>query len=183
MRLSSTIRSSRAGPTEQPGSNSPRGPRRPGSLCNTGYRRFLDAEITAAELPKSEQVEVAAGCYELLLVLAEVETTPDQGLRAWTRRLGCVPPPWPTTSGGLRAWPGWARTGGRARTRRGRTSEGDDGVRSFPGRAERYEQEDSNAAIPHFYAALELQPDHFWAQCLRAISRCSSIGPWRRRRA
>src|SRR5262249_6373795 len=34
---------------------------------------------------------------------------------------------------------------------------------------ERYRREDTKAAIRHFYLAVQLEPDHFWAQCLWAI--------------
>jgi tetratricopeptide (TPR) repeat protein len=124
-----------------------------------------------ASLSDSDRAEVAEKCYELLLVLSQVEITADQGLRrldqaARLRRA-------PTRAYHLRRAACLARAGDvgaadreqRAAERLEPSTELD----HYLAGKEQYQQGDLIAAIRHFDRALGQQPDHFWAQCLSAI--------------
>ncbi len=119
----------------------------------------------------AEQAEVAEGCYELLLVLAEVEITPDQGMRRLDEAARLRPP---TKAYHLRRAACLARAGhGPAAEKERAEAERLEATTAFDHflvGQERYKRQDYRAALPHFYTALELQPGHFWAQCLRGIS-------------
>jgi tetratricopeptide (TPR) repeat protein/tRNA A-37 threonylcarbamoyl transferase component Bud32 len=119
----------------------------------------------------AERADVAEGCYELLLVLAEVEITPDQGMRRLDEAARLRPP---TKAYYLRRAACLARAGNgpAAEKERGAAArlEATTPFDHFLVGQERYKRQDYRAALPHLYAALELQPDHFWAQCLRGIS-------------
>ena len=120
---------------------------------------------------QAERAEVAEGCYELLLVLAEAETPPDQGMHRLDEAARLRPP---TKAYHLR------RAACLARAGNGPAAEKERGVAErltattafdhFLVGQERYKRQDYRTALPHFYAALELQPGHFWAQCLRGIT-------------
>ena len=148
-----------------------RGRGRAGTLRGSGrLGRFLGAGPAAGEpVPVRSRTEIAEGCYELLLILAEVGV--DARRRAcggWTRRLDLRPP---TRAYHLRRAACLTRAGDAAAAERERGEAGrlqpDDGLRPFPGRAGAViGGRTSTAAIQAFDTALQLQPDHFWAQCL-----------------
>ena len=120
--------------------------------------------------PQPEQAEVADGCYGLLLVLAEAEPTPEDGLRRLDEAAHLRPA---TMAWHLRRAACLARAGRSAEAKR----EQDAADRTKPATAfdhflvgqERYKRGDLSAAISEFSAALELQPDQFWSQCLRSV--------------
>ncbi len=119
---------------------------------------------------QAEQAEVAEGCYGLLLALAEAEPTPAEGLR----RLDEAARLWPATMAWhLRRAACLARAGRMAEAEQER----DAADRTLPSTAfdhfligqERYKRGDPSAAMSEFYAALEIQPNQFWSQCLRSV--------------
>jgi tetratricopeptide (TPR) repeat protein len=123
-----------------------------------------------ASLPESERTEIAEGCYELLLMLAEVEDTPALGLRRLDQAARLRPA---TRAYHLRRAACLARAGDAAGAERERGEAG----RVQPATAfdhflvgqERYQRQDLDGAAQAFDAALQLQPDYFWAQCLSAV--------------
>ena len=122
-------------------------------------------------LPPPDRAVIAEGCYELLLVLSQAETTPERGLR----RLDQASPlrPSPTRAYHLRRAACLERAGdGPAADRERHAADGRElttALDHYLAGQERYERREPIAAIRHFDAALRLQPDHFWAQCLSAI--------------
>jgi tetratricopeptide (TPR) repeat protein len=121
-------------------------------------------------LAAPERAEVAEGCYELLLILADAESAPGQGLRRLDQAARLRPT---TTAYHLR------RAACLIRTGQASAAEGERGAaaRLKPTTAfdhflvgqERYKRRDPIGALQQFNAALRLQPDHFWAQCLSAL--------------
>jgi eukaryotic-like serine/threonine-protein kinase len=128
-----------------------------------------------APLPPSlsarEQGEVAEGCYELLLTLAEAEPTPAAGLHRLDQA-GRLRPP--TKAYHLRRAAILARAGdATAAAQQRREADALKPTTAFDHflvGQERYKRGDLGKAIQSFSTALQLQPDHFWAQCLRATS-------------
>ncbi len=128
----------------------------------------LDAP--SASLTEPEQTEVAEGCYGLLLILAGTEPTPEEGLRRLDEAERLRPA---TMAFHLRRAACLARAGRAADAK----LETDAAGQIAPATAfdhflvgqERYKRGDWREAISSFYAALELQPDHFWAQCLWSV--------------
>jgi tetratricopeptide (TPR) repeat protein/tRNA A-37 threonylcarbamoyl transferase component Bud32 len=148
-------------------------------------RAAVGDDWTLPPLPESlspqEQAEIGAGCYELLLVLAEAvaEMLPgedpivqaERGLRILDQaaRLRSEP----TRAYALRRAACLARKGdqageakARAAARQLRPTTAHD---HFLEGQEQYRRGAWLAARQHFDTALRLQPDHFWAQCLAAI--------------
>jgi serine/threonine protein kinase/Tfp pilus assembly protein PilF len=149
-------------------------------------RRTADAALAifrASESPDSqavlavprslsprEQDEITEGCYELLLVLAQAEPTPQAGLRRLAQAALLRPA---TRAYHMRRADCLSRAGDRAGSLAERHL-ADQVVAStafdhcLMGQ-ERYKHADPVAAIRHFQAAIQLEPGHFWAQCLSAI--------------
>ncbi len=123
-----------------------------------------------ASLAARERTEIAQGCYELLLVLAEAEPTPEAGMRRLDQAARLRPP---TRAYHLRRAACLTRAGDAAAAQRERRQAdrlpASTAFDHFLIGQERYKSGDSNAAIRHFEAAVQLQPGHFWAQCLSAI--------------
>ncbi len=141
------------------------------------------AEFTPASLPESlssgQQAEIATGCYELLLVLADAvaELLPtenaqrqaerarrilDQAARLrpptrayYLRRAACL-----TQSGDS--------LGGAWAAKLAEDLQPASAVDHFLTALERAKRRNPLEAIVHCQAALRLQPDHFWAQFLLA---------------
>ncbi len=123
-----------------------------------------------ANLPVAEQGEVAEGCYVLLLLLAETEKTPQQGLK----RLDEAAPLRARTSAYyLARASNLARAGDTAGAEKSRQQAArlpaTEAFDQFLLGQERFKRRDYAGAFRAFDAALERQPDHFWAQCLSAI--------------
>jgi serine/threonine protein kinase/tetratricopeptide (TPR) repeat protein len=126
----------------------------------------------------AERAEIVEGCYELLLILAAAERTPDQGLRRLDQaaRLRL-----PTTAYHLRReacliaagrLPAAAEERHRAQALQPKT-----GFDHFLIGREDYRRGDARSALKHFNRAIQLQPDHFWAQCLSALCLLQSHEP------
>jgi len=149
---------------------------------------WTQSELPASLAP-SERDAIVAGCYELLLVLAEAvaQTLPgedagvqaDRGLRILDQAARLRPEP-------TRAYH-WARAaclahkGDGASAARQRAEA--DRLRSttaldhFLDGQEHYRRRDWAAALRDFDTVLRLQPDHFWAQCLAAICALQKKSP------
>ena len=143
-----------------------------------------DDAWSLAPLPASyaaaEREEVASGCYLMLMVLAEAVARPLPGedprpqaakaLRILERAAALRPP---TRAYRIRRAVCLERAGDAAAARRERA----EAERLEPAGAfdhfllgqERYQRGDWTAALRHFDAAIEEQPDLFWAQCLSAV--------------
>ena len=133
-------------------------------------------------LTPKEQTEIVEGCYELLLVLAEAVAEPlpgedavrqaGLGLDILDRAAGVRSEP--TRAYHLRRAACLARKGDAAGEARARAEaerlEPSTVFDHFLAGQERYQREAWSSAIEHFDAVLQRQPDHFWAQCLWAIS-------------
>jgi len=121
-------------------------------------------------LTDTERADITAGCYELLLVLAEATDRPDEGLRLLDRAAALHPP---TRAYHLRRAAcldrlGDATAAGQARREAGRT-EPSSAFDHFLTGKELYKRRDWPAALRQFDAALRRQPGHFWAECLSAV--------------
>jgi serine/threonine protein kinase/tetratricopeptide (TPR) repeat protein len=118
----------------------------------------------------SARDEIEEGCYELLLILADVERSPDLGLRLLDQAERLRPP---TRASHLRRADCLARRGDTngAQSERKR-AEGMSLVSAMDhyllGK-ELYKRGDWAAALPHLDEALAKQPGHFWSHCLSAI--------------
>jgi serine/threonine protein kinase/tetratricopeptide (TPR) repeat protein len=121
-------------------------------------------------LRPSERAEIAEGCYELLLILAEAEATPDEGLRRSEQAARLRPP---TMAYHLRRVACFTRKGDLAAAEKERHQaherQPSTAFDHFLIGQERLKHQDPKSAIEHFNATLEREPDHFWAQCLSAI--------------
>ncbi|MGO9921446.1 MAG: protein kinase domain-containing protein [Isosphaeraceae bacterium] len=128
-----------------------------------------------AELPQSftesERDNIARGCYELLLVLAEVEPDPTSGLRVLDQAARL--PVAPTMAYHRRRAACLEQAGNlveaSAERRRAAEQQRATPFDHFWMGQEDYRRRDFTAALDHFNAALQEQPDHFWAQCVSAV--------------
>ncbi len=124
-------------------------------------------------LPESftatERDDVRAGCYELLLVLAETEK-PDQALRVLDAA-GTLGPA--SRAYHLRRADCRARLGDAAAAERERRAADAMPLASpldhFLAAKDLYRRESWAEALGHFDTTLTRQPGHFWANCLSAI--------------
>ncbi|MGC1722466.1 MAG: tetratricopeptide repeat protein, partial [Isosphaeraceae bacterium] len=120
---------------------------------------------------QGKQDEVREGCYELLLILAEAVDQPDQGLRLLDSAVSLHGSP--TRAYHLLRAACLARRGDTT----GAEQERQAAERLQPATAldhflmgkERYKRQQWGLAIPHLDTALQLQPDHFWANTLSAL--------------
>ncbi len=121
-------------------------------------------------LSQTEHAEVAEGCYGLLLSLAEAEPNPEEGLRRLDEAARLRPA---TMAFHLRHSHCLARAGRESEATRERdVAEGTPPSTAFDHflvGQERVKRGDLTGAIGAFSAALELQPDQFWSQCLRSV--------------
>ncbi len=121
-------------------------------------------------LSARDQADVAEGCYELILILAESETTAEQSLRRLDQAARLRSP---TRAYHLRRAASLMRAGDKAGADRERTAA--DGLKPstafdhFLAGQERFARKDFVEASKEFDAALQLQPDRFWAQALSAV--------------
>ena len=119
----------------------------------------------------SDHDEIKQGCFELLLILADAERSPERALRLLDQAERLQPP---TRASHLRRADCLARLGdsleAESQRKRAETLPLVSAVDHFLIGKERYRQGDYAAALPHFDAALMGQPGHFWAHCLSAIS-------------
>jgi serine/threonine protein kinase/lipoprotein NlpI len=123
-----------------------------------------------ASLTADERTEITAGCYELLLILAGAADRPERGLTILDRAAALHPP---TRAYHLRRAACLERAGDLAGARREREEAGrlepSSALDHFLIGQERYKRDDWRGALPHFEAALRVQPDHFWAHALSAV--------------
>jgi len=127
--------------------------------------RPLPASLTAPE-----RAEIAEACYELLLILGEAEAMPQNGLRRLDQAARLRPP---TRAYHLRRAACLARTGDKPGADRERlAADAQKPVSAFDhflAGQERFERQDFDGASQEFDMALQLQPDHFWAQASSAV--------------
>jgi eukaryotic-like serine/threonine-protein kinase len=129
-----------------------------------------------ASLSAPEQDEVTDGCYELLLVLADAESTPDEGLHRLDEAARMRPP---TGAYRLRRAACLDKAGQSSAAEQERIA----AARLNPSTAfdyfligqERYKRGDWRTAFRHLSTALQLRPDHFWTQGLWAVA-CLQLG-------
>jgi tetratricopeptide (TPR) repeat protein len=149
--------------------------RRAGSAALSLYAAPGPLESWAlAPLPASlsvrEQDEVAEGCYDLLLILADAEVTPEAGLRRLDQTL---PLRSPTAAFHLRRASCLDRAGRAAEAEQERRAaavlKAGTAFDHFLIGQERYKRGDLPAALEHLSAALQTRADHFWGQCLWAV--------------
>ena len=126
-----------------------------------------------ASIPTSlskERATIVEVCYELLLILAESETTPEQGLRRLDQAARFRPM---TRAYHLRRAACLAQLADKPAAERERRAA--DGLKPstafdhFLAGQERFAQKDYSAASREFDMALQLEPDRFWAQALSAV--------------
>jgi tetratricopeptide (TPR) repeat protein len=132
-----------------------------------------------SSLSPSVQAEIVEGCYELLLILAAAEPNPAQGLRRLDQAARLRP--LSTTAYHLRRAACLAAAGqGPAAEQERRRAQALQPTTAFDhfliGR-EDYRRGDLRSALQHFNGALQLQPDHFWAQCLSALCLLQILEP------
>ncbi|MFI5454652.1 MAG: protein kinase [Isosphaerales bacterium] len=137
---------------------------------------------TLGPLPTSlsppKLAEIAEGCYNLLLIAAEAEPTPEQGLRRLDEAARLRPP---TTAYHLRRAACLTRAGNVAKAEQERG----EAERLKPTTAfdhfligqEAYKRQDSIGALRHFDRSIQLQRDQFWAHCLSALCWMRLDGP------
>jgi serine/threonine protein kinase/tetratricopeptide (TPR) repeat protein len=133
-----------------------------------------DASWSLGPLPTilsaAEQAEVTEGCYVLLLVLAESENTPQQGRQRLDEAAQLRAP---TSAYHLARVSNLARAGDAAGAERSRLEAArlpaTAAFDQFLAGQERFKRRDYVGAFRAFDAALQSQPDHFWAQCLSAL--------------
>jgi serine/threonine protein kinase/Tfp pilus assembly protein PilF len=117
-----------------------------------------------------EHDEIEEGCYELLLILANAERSPDLGLRLLDQAARLRPP---TRALYLRRADCLARrgdaSGAQSERKRAEGLSLVSALDHYLTGKELYKQGDWAAALPHFDSALLKQPGHFWAHCLSAI--------------
>jgi tetratricopeptide (TPR) repeat protein len=140
-------------------------------FATAGPDESWELERLPASFSPREREEIDEGCYELLLILAEAERSPDLGLRLLDQAARLRPP---TRALVLRRADCLARqgnaAGAQAERERAESIRLVSALDHFLAGKERYKHDDWAAAIPHFDAALLKQPGHFWAHCLSAIS-------------
>jgi len=123
-----------------------------------------------ASLSQLEHQDIKEGCFELLLILAELADQPDPALRLLDSAARLRPP---TRAYHLRRAACLNSRGDRA----GAERESRAAQRLEPATAfdhflmgkEWYKRQEWGTAIQHFDAALQLRPDHFWANGLSAL--------------
>jgi tetratricopeptide (TPR) repeat protein len=132
-------------------------------------------------LTRTEHEDVARGCYEMLMVLAEVVAQPLPGesptLQARSAlqilERAAVLRPQATHAFYSRKAACLERLGDADAAKRDRTaaerSQPDGAFDHFLTGIEQYKRGYMGQAKRHFGAALQAQPNHFWAQCLLAI--------------
>ena len=147
-------------------------------------------EWAMAALPDSlseqERDEVARGCYEMLLVLAEAVAEPLQSesptgqARLALQILGRAMPlcDRPTHAYHVKRAACLERAGDRQGAQEERTKaeqiQPDGAFDHFLSGLEQHKRGNLTQAKRHFNQALEAQPKHFWAQCLLAICELNS---------
>jgi tetratricopeptide (TPR) repeat protein len=121
-------------------------------------------------LSPREHDEIKEGCFELLLILADAERSPDLGLRLVDRAERLRPS---TRASHLRRADCLARRGdapgAAAERQRAEAVPLVSAPEHFLIGKELFKQGGWAAARPHFDAVLLDQPGHFWAHCLSAI--------------
>ena len=124
-----------------------------------------------ASLTAREQGEIAEGCYELLLILADAESTPEEGLRRLDQAARLRPP---TVAYHLRRAACLARAGQRSAAEQERVAAAvlkpATAFDHFLIGQEQYERGDITTALKHLSTAVQLRADDFWAQGLWAVA-------------
>jgi tetratricopeptide (TPR) repeat protein len=147
--------------------------------------------VDSLDVGAEEKARVVAGCYELLLVLAEAraQSLPGQGfdeqrdrasaaVRSLDRaaRLGLVTRAWHLRRAHYLARAGDAPAAQRERERAAAVQPGSALDFFFVG-DEHYRQGRWKEAAENFESALQLEPDHFWAQYYLALCRLKARRP------
>jgi serine/threonine protein kinase/Tfp pilus assembly protein PilF len=121
-------------------------------------------------LSRREHDEIKQGCFELLLILADAERSPDIALRDLDRAERLRPS---TRAVHLRRADGLARRGdahgAQAERKQAETLALVSALDHFLIGKELYKHGDWAAARPYLDAALLSEPSHFWAHCLSAV--------------
>jgi tetratricopeptide (TPR) repeat protein len=122
-------------------------------------------------LGERDRAAIADGCYELLLVLSQVEATPERGLRRLDQAARLRPTP--TRSYHSRRADCLVQAGNAAAAdaerRAAERLEPSTALDHYLAGQDQYKRGNLVAALRHFDLALRQRPDHFWAQCLSAI--------------
>ena len=117
-----------------------------------------------------EQTEVAASCYELLLILAAAEPSAEAGLHRLDQAARLRPA---TTAYHLRRATCLSRAGRESEAKHERELAQASGVVTafdhYLIGQERYKRGEWRAAASSFYRAIQLETDHFWAQCFWSV--------------
>jgi serine/threonine protein kinase/lipoprotein NlpI len=123
-----------------------------------------------ASFAPSDQMEIKEGCYELLLILAGSEPSPDLGMKLLDQAARLAPP---TRMIHLRRADSLARRGdGAAAASERKQAEAlpvELGLDHFLIGKDLYQQGKWADAIPHFDAVLLDQPGHFWSHYFSAL--------------
>ena len=82
----------RSGRHEQSGRDPPRGRAALDLYADKGSGESWSLQPLPTSLSEPQRAEIAEGCYELLLILSEVEPTPDRGLRRLDQASRLRPP-------------------------------------------------------------------------------------------
>jgi tetratricopeptide (TPR) repeat protein len=127
--------------------------------------------LLPAGLGERDRAAIAEGCYELLLVLSQVEETPERGLRRLDQAARLRPTPTRSYHSRRAAC---LRTTGHAGAAEAEHREAERLEPTTPFDHYLAGRDDVKrgalvAALRHFDQALRDQPDHFWARCLSAI--------------
>jgi serine/threonine protein kinase/tetratricopeptide (TPR) repeat protein len=136
-----------------------------------GARGNWTLAVLPASLSDRERAEIKEGCYELLLILAEVMDSPEEGLEFLARAARLDPTP--RRAYLLRRAACLSRRGDAQGAEHARSEaeqiQPASALDHFLTGQERFNNRDPSAARQHFKTALRLQPDHFAAHCLTAV--------------
>ena len=123
-----------------------------------------------ARLSDADRAEIVEGCYELLLVLSRAEATPERGLRRLDEAARL---PRDTMAYHLRRAECLDLASRKAEAEQERRRAGETRPTTafdhFLVGRERYQHAKPVEALRHLNMALDLEPGHFWAQCLSAV--------------
>jgi serine/threonine protein kinase/tetratricopeptide (TPR) repeat protein len=135
-----------------------------------GIVESWELELLPGSLSPGEEDQIKESCFELLLILADTERSPDMGLRLLDQAERLRPP---TRASHQRRADCLARRGdamgAESERKRAETFPLVSALDHFLIGKDLYKKGDWAAALPHFDAALMREPAHFWAHCLSAI--------------
>lgn len=135
-----------------------------------GTENVPELRPLAESLAPREQDEIKEGCFEMLLILADNEKSAGRSL-ALLDQAGRLRPPtraYLERRADCLARQGDARAAQDERKRADALTI-DSALDHYLLGKSLYKEGDWSAALPHFDAALQLHPGHFWAHCLSAV--------------